>query len=71
MKKRQGLIRNKPLTNSTEEFRVLRVNPSTSAISVLGITSSLEEAKQLADKEKAQGVDIYVQGAENRVLYRV
>ena len=71
MKKRQGLIRNKPLTNSTEEFRVLCVNSSTSAISVLGITSSLEEAKQLADKEKAQGVDIYVQGAENRVLYRV
>ena len=71
MKKRQGLIRNKPLTNSTEEFRVLCVNPSTSAISVLGITSSLEEAKQLADKEKAQGVDIYVQGEENRVLYRV
>lgn len=71
MKKRQGLIRNKPLTNSQEEFRVLRVNPHTSVISVLGITSSLEEAKKWADKEKAQGVDIYVQGAENRVLYRV
>ena len=50
---------------------MLCVNQSTSAISVLGITSSLEEAKKLADKEMAQGVDIYVQGEENRVLYRV
>ena len=71
MKKRHGLIRNKPLTSSTGEFRVLCVNQSTSAISVLGITSSLEEAKKLADIEMAQGVDIYVQGEENRVLYRV
>ena len=36
------------------------------------ITSlGLKEAKELADKEKAQGIDIYVEGEENRVLYRV
>ena len=71
MKKKQGLIRNKPLTKAGGVFRVLSVNSATSEIVVVGTPSSLAEAKELADKEKAQGIDIYVEGEENRVLYRV
>lgn len=65
-----GLIRKKPLTNSSEEFRVISVNRATNEILVRGQFFSLDEAKTNADELKTNEIDAYVQGQQNRVLYR-
>lgn len=65
-----GLIRKKPLTNSSEEFRVISVNRATNEILVRGQFFSLDEAKTNADGLKTNEIDAYVQGQQNRVLYR-
>ena len=66
-----GLFRKKPLTSKSEEFRVISINTMTNEILVQGIFSSLQEAQQKADSLKNQkGLDAYVQGQQNRVLYR-
>ena len=72
-KKRQpmGLIRTKPLTKSSDEYRVLSVNKETHEISLLGQFTSLEEAKESAHALKTKSVDTYVHGTHSRVLYRV
>ena len=66
-----GLILKKPLTLSTEEFRVISVNRTTQHIALLGQYTSLEQAKELAHQTKEEGLDIYIQGEHNRVVYRV
>ena len=65
-----GRIRKKPLTNSSEEFRVISVNRATNEILVRGQFFSLDEAKANADVLKTNEIDAYVQGQQNRVLYR-
>ena len=65
-----GLIRKKPLTNSSEEFRVISVNRATNEILVREQFFSLDEAKTNADGLKTNEIDAYVQGQQNRVLYR-
>ena len=65
-----GLIRKKPLTNSSEEFRVISVNRATNEILVRGQFFSLDEAKANADVLKTNEIDAYGQGQQNRVLYR-
>ncbi len=66
-----GLFRKKPLTSKSEEFRVISINTMTNEILVQGIFSSLQEAQQKADSLKNQkSLDAYVQGQQNRVLYR-
>ena len=65
-----GLIRKNPLTNSSEEFRVISVNRATNEILVRGQFFSLDEAKANADVLKTNEIDAYVQGQQNRVLYR-
>ena len=65
-----GLIRKKPLTNSSEEFRVISVNRATNEILVRGQFFSLDEAKANSDVLKTNEIDAYVQGQQNRVLYR-
>ena len=65
-----GLIRKKPLTTSSEEFRVLSVNKATNEILVHGQFTSLREAQTMADEIKTKDIDAYVQGHQNRVLYR-
>ena len=66
-----GLFRKKPLTSKSEEFRVISINTMTNEILVQGIFSSLQEAQQKADALKNQkSLDAYVQGQQNRVLYR-
>lgn len=66
-----GLIRKKPLTPSTEEFRVLSIDRATQQIALLGQYTSLDKAKELAHQTKEDGLDIYIQGEHNRVVYRV
>ena len=66
-----GLFRKKPLTSKSEEFRVISINTMPNEILVQGIFSSLQEAQQKADSLKNQkSLDAYVQGQQNRVLYR-
>ena len=66
-----GLFRKKPLTSKSEEFRVISIKTMTNEILVQGIFSSLQEAQQKADSLKNQkSLDAYVQGQQNRVLYR-
>ena len=66
-----GIFRKKPLTSKSEEFRVISINTMTNEILVQGIFSSLQEAQQKADSLKNQkSLDAYVQGQQNRVLYR-
>jgi len=74
MKKKQkvmGLIRKKPLTTSSEEYRVLGVNIETQEIFLVGQFHSLEEAKASANALKTKTLDTYVHGKYNRILYRV
>ena len=70
MKMIRGL-RKKPLTKSTSEFRVFSVNLKTQEVLLCATCTSLEEAKRQAQQYKTKGVDTFVQGEHNRVLYRV
>ena len=67
-----GLFRKKPLTCKSEEFRVISINTITNEILVQGIFPSLQEAQQKADslKNQKRNLDAYVQGQQNRVIYR-
>jgi len=69
-RKSMGLFRKKPLTTSLDEFRVISVNKATNEILVCGQFTSLREAQTNADALKTNDVDTYVQGQQNRVLYR-
>ena len=69
-RKPTGLFRKKPLTTSSDEFRVISVNKATNEILVCGQFTSLREAQTNADALKTNDVDTYVQGQQNRVLYR-
>ena len=67
-----GLFRKKPLTSKSDEFRVISIDTITNEILVQGIFPSLQEAQQKADSLKNQksNLDAYVQGQQNRVIYR-
>ena len=69
-RKPTGLFRKKPLTTSSNEFRVISVNKATNEILVRGQYTSLREAQEIADGFKTNEVDAYVQGQQNRVLYQ-
>ena len=69
MKLIRGLMK-KPLTKPTSKFRVFSVNLKTQVVLLCTTCSSLEEAKQQAHQHKTKGVDTFVQGEHNRVLYR-
>ena len=68
--KSYGLFRKKPLTTTSESFRVLSVNKTTKEILVHGPFTSLREAQQSADDLKTSEIEAYVQGQQNRVIYR-
>ena len=70
-RQRRGLVRNKPLTTSLEEYRVLSINKETQEILLVGNFDSLEIAKEAANDHKDKDIDIYVHGSHNRVLYSV
>ena len=69
-RKSTGLFRKKPLTTSSDEFRVISVNKATNEILVRGQFTSLNEAQRNADALKTSEVDVYVQGQQNRMLYQ-
>ena len=70
-RQRRGLIRNKPLTTSLEEYRVLSINKETQEILLVGHFDSLAMATESANEHKTEDIDIYVHGSHNRVLYSV
>ena len=70
-RQRRGLVRNKPLTTSSEEYRVLSINKETQEILLIGHFDSLDVAKESANDHKDEDIDIYVHGSHNRVLYSV
>ena len=75
MSKRKHLpgrfTRNKPLTRGEEEFRVVRIQNKTQEITLIGIFSSLDTARHVANSYKKEGNTMHIHGNSNRVLETV
>ncbi len=66
-----GFIRNKPLTAGEEEFRVVSIQNKTKEITLIGIFSSLDTARHVANSYKKEDNTIHIHGDSNRVLETV
>jgi hypothetical protein len=65
------MIRNKRLTETEEEYRVISVDIHTDGIHLWGTYTNLQDALDRAKEVKQDSLEVYVHGDSNRVVSKV